>query len=181
MDQNKEKTLWSAVVGLFDPELRKLARELAALVPESSALRTEAIERAIGSLKGLIEAKAEKLSPAAGVAVEKFTDLHDFFMGALGSRPELDLDKWTREVLTEAGPRLRNAQNPATEMERIKLEFKLRKELAEMIRKELPPPPQPPDSIAAINAITDGLNNLNKKLESYLPRMRKWAEEGKRR
>lgn len=179
MDQSKNKTMWSAVAGLFDPELRKLAQELAALVPESSALRSEAVERAIGSLKGLIEARAEKFSPVAGTAVEKATDFHDLFMGALGSRPELNLDKWAREVLTEAGARLKNAQDPAAEMERIKLEFKLRKELADMIRKEIPPPSPPPDPVAAINAVTDRLDTFNKKLESYLPRMKRWAENKK--
>lgn len=175
MDQIKNRTVWSVVTGLFDPELRKLAQELATLVPESSALRSEAVERVIGSLKGLIEVQAEKFSPVAGTAVEKAIDFHDFFMGALGS-PELDLNKWTREVLTEGGARLKNAQDPAAEMERIKLEFKLRKELAEMIKKEMPPPPDP---VAAVNAVTDRLDAFNKKLESYLPRMRKWAENKK--
>ena len=179
MDQNKEKTVWAVIAGLADPNLKKLAQELAAVVPATSGLRDETFERIVGSLKGLIEAKAEKLSPAAGVAVEKVTDFFDFFSGALGPKSDLDLDNWAKEVLTEAGPRLRSAPDPAAELERVKLEFKLRRELVEMIRKELPPPPPPPDPVATINAITERLNGFNQKLESYLPRMRKWAENKK--
>lgn len=179
MDQSKEKTVWSVVAGLFDPELKKLAQELATLVPESSALRAEAFERVIGSLKGLIEAKAEGLSPAAGVAVEKATDFHDFLTGALGSRSELDLDKWVREVLTEAGARLRNATDPAAELERIKLELKLRKELAELVKQELPIPPPKPDLEATLLSWTAKLDTLNAKLEKKVAGMRKWAENKK--
>ncbi len=180
MDKNNQKTMLAVIAGIVDPVLKKWAQQLAALVPEHSAVRTEIFESVIGAFKGFIETKAEQLSPVAGVAVEKATDFGDFFSGALGS-PGLDLEKWASEVLNDAGERLRNAEDPAAELERIKLELKLRKELVEIIKAELPSSPQSIVDWQEIDKQAAAtLTGINKKMEEWLPQVKKWAKKGDR-
>ncbi len=178
MDKNNQKTLLAVVAGIADPVLKKWAQQLATLVPEHSIWRNEAFESAIGAFKGFVETKAEGFSPAAGVAVEKATDFSDFLAGALGVQSGVALEKWASEILTDAGERLRNASDPAAELERIKLELKLRKELVEIIKAELPPAPPP----LVVDQITKTLTGFNKKIEEgWLPKVRKWSAKRKKK
>ena len=176
--ENK-KPILAALAGFFDPSLRELAQKLAASIPENSPLKHQSLESALGALKGLVETLAEQLPPVAGVMVEKATDFSDFLAGALNHRPELNLEKWASEVLKDAGERLRKAQDPTAELERIKLELQLRKQLVELVRKEMPPPPpsQAPKLEAVFQSWTDDINCFNAKLERKAEKIRKWAQK----
>jgi len=178
MNINNQKTMLAIVAGIADPVLKKWAQRLANLIPEQSNLRTEAFESVIGAFKGFIETKAEKLSPIAGVAIEKATDFSDFLSGALEPRTKFDLEKWASEILNESGPRLKESQDPVVELKRIKLELELRKQLVEIIKQELPPTPPPAVDWQKIDkqvAVT--LAGINQTLEVWLPKIKKWAEE----
>ncbi len=177
MEQKSNKSIWAAVAGLLDPELRKAAQNLAEAIPKNSILRTEAVERVLGALKGAIETKAEKLSPAAGVAVEKATDFSDFLAGALGSKNALDPNEMIKEILRGATERIKKAAEPAAEVERIRQEIKSIKEIGELMKQELPPPPPSPTAgmVEVITSWTEKLNAFNTKLEGKVEGMRKWA------
>lgn len=166
-----EKTVLATLAGIADPILKKWAQRLASFVPSGSTIRTKEFESVIGALKGWVEIQAEKFSPASGVAVEKATDFADFFSGALGPQSGLDLEKWAGEVLNEAGPRLKAATDPAAEMERIQLEFKLRKKLAEIIQQEIPAPPPTTNWKEANQQLKNALTEINAKIKI-------WAEKG---
>ncbi len=169
-----EKTVLAVVAGIADPIFKKWAQKLASLVPVGSAFRTKEFESVIGALKGWIEVRAEKLSPISGVAVEKATDLADFFSGALGPSSALDLEKWASEVMSEAGPRLKQAQDPVAEMERIKLEIQLRKQLVEIIKQDLPSLQPSANWQKVDEQATTALTEINRGLEGWLSEIKKW-------
>ncbi len=180
MDRNNQKAILAVLAGIADPVLKKWAQQLAALVPEHSIWRNEAFESAIGAFKGFVETKAEGFSPAAGVAVEKATDFSDFLAGALGAKPGLNLDNWASEVLKDAGERLKNAANPAAELERIKLELKLRKELVELVKAEQPPTPNPPGEKLSklVETFQTADKNVAEKIETWRKRQT-WVKRGR--
>lgn len=138
------------------------------------------MERVIGAFKGVIETEAEGFSPAVGVVVEKATDFSDFLAGALKQQPDLDVEKWASEVLEDAGPRLRNAQDPTAELERIKLELRLRKELVEIIKAELPPTPNLLGETLSKLAVTlqTADKNAAEKIETWRKRQT-WVKRGR--
>lgn len=134
MDTKRKKQVFSAAAGALDPVLRKLAQELASSVPENSLIRNIGFETALGILKGFIEAASEDLPLAAWLSLEKATDLADFFAGALGAgNHQKEISGWMEKFFDEAGERIKTAEDPRTEIERINLEFDLRKELLERI------------------------------------------------
>lgn len=178
MDRNNQKTVLAIVAGVADPVLKKWAQKLAISIPEQSSLRTEAFESVIGAFKGFIETEAEKLSPTAGVIIEKATDFSDFLSGALGPQAGFNLEKWASEILNEAGQRLQESKDPTAELERIKLELKLKKQLVEIIKQELPPTPLPTVDWRKVDKqVAETLGGFNKKMEEWLPQVKKWAKK----
>ena len=136
----EKKAIFSALAGLFDPWFRKAAQRLAEGVPEESVFRSQSFEMALGAAKGFVEALAERMPPALGVLIEKATDVEDFFAGALKSGESQTFEKimndWQEEFLREFGERLKKAENPAHEFERLKLEFELRSELVKIVKEK---------------------------------------------
>ena len=178
MEKNKNKPFWAAAAGLLDPELRKAAQNLADAIPQGSPLRTKGVERILGALKGVAEAKAEDFSTVAGVVTEKATDFHDFFAAVLGSKTAPSSEEMIKEIMRGAPERIKKAADPAAEVERIRAEIKAAKDVAELAKQELPPPPDP---AATITALTEKINAFNAKLEGKVEKMKKWADAGKRR
>ena len=134
MDSKRKKQLFSAVAGALDPILKKIAQELASSVPKESALRSTVFETAAGVVKGFIEATAEDLPLTAWLSLEKATDLADFFTGALGAKDHTPkISSWMEDFFKEATERLKNAENPEKEFEKLKTEFELRQKLLEKI------------------------------------------------
>lgn len=135
------KNIWAGVVSALDPVLRRAAQKLASKVPTDSPLRSEITEMAIGVVKGFTEAISDSLPIPLKIAVEKATDFGDFFSGALGGKtPKTSqtMEDWMQKFFTDAGLRLRKAPNAKTEFEKLKLEFQLRQELLNMIKKTQP-------------------------------------------
>ncbi|MDP3762650.1 MAG: hypothetical protein Q8Q97_01065 [bacterium] len=180
----KKETL-AGLAGLVDPVLRNSAQKLAASLPQNSLLRSEAVEAFLGALKGFIEVNAEKLSPLASVLVEKTTDYLDFVAGAIG--PENDFEtahqKWQDKFLSESAKRLRKAEDPAKECERIKLELELQHKIKESLMEKfgsprssfgVAGPAKKPD--AEPNVWVPAIENLNNKLATLKDELTSWAQ-----
>ena len=161
MDEARKKQVVAAIAGLLDPWLRQKAQEAAGMVSENSVLRNKSVETVLGSLKGFIEAWAEKLPPAAATAIEKATDFGDFFAGALDSGTPA-AETWLKEFITDAFRRLEKTGNPETELEKIKREFEIKQELSRFIKQEQAEKKRQPSETAA--RITDRLIGFNEKL-----------------
>ncbi|MBI4118732.1 MAG: hypothetical protein HY452_00530 [Parcubacteria group bacterium] len=167
-----DKKVLASVAGLFDPVLRKLAQRLAETVSQDSPLRSEGIESVIGAFKGLAEVYAERFPALSAVAVEKLTDFADFMAVFLaedggGTKTRSLLEKF----LTEAAERLKKAENPQTEFERISMELGFIKELARAAAQK---PETKKDS--ATTALAEFLGRLNQSLEGILDRIKKPKE-----
>ena len=176
MERDKKKELLAALVGLVDPWLREKAQKTASKVPEDSPLRNKLVEAALGSLKGLIEAWAEKLPPVAATAVEKATDFSDFLAGALGSNAPA-VENHLQEFITDAFRRLREAENPTVEFEKIKLEFGMRQQLLELVQQSQKKESEPKDKPTTWAA--ERLSGFNQRLEEHIKAMKTHrAEKG---
>ncbi|MBI4120409.1 MAG: hypothetical protein HY454_02990, partial [Parcubacteria group bacterium] len=130
-ESQTQKQVAAGVAGLFDPVLRKLAQRLAETVSPDSPLRTESVETVIGAFKGFAEVYAERFPILTSVAVEKLTDFADFMAVFLAeSGHEIKTQDVLDKFLAEAAERLKKAENPQTEFERISMELGFIKELA---------------------------------------------------
>lgn len=137
---NRTKVLWASIAGLADPLLNKLARQLAATVPEGSPIRGRTAELAMGVVKGFIEAAADAWSVPIATLVEKVTDFGDFFSGALGTstaeQRRTAIDPWMASFIEEAKARLGASKEPLQELEELQRELTLRIELIKQLGEE---------------------------------------------
>lgn len=128
-----DKKWLSGIAGLFDPALIKFAREIAEKIPEGSLLRSNLAESLLGALRGIVEAHAEKFSGASSVTIEKLSDLSEFLSATLlrtkGKTNKQDLLK---DFLAQVLERLRSAEDPQKEFDRIKEELTLFNQIMEM-------------------------------------------------
>ncbi|MEK7609095.1 MAG: hypothetical protein AAB476_01285 [Patescibacteria group bacterium] len=166
-----DKKVLAGVAGLFDPILRKLAQRLAQSVSPDSPLRTESIESVIGAVKGFAEVYAERFPTLSAVAVEKATDFADFLAVFLAEGGvETKTQSQLKDFLADAAERLKKAENPQVEFERINLELGFIKDLARSAAQK----PEVKDSPTAL-ALTESLGRLNQSLE----KTRDWLKKPK--
>ncbi len=182
----KKKQLLSAAAGALDPILKKIAQELASSVPKESALRSTAFETAAGVVKGFIEATAEDLPIAAWLSLEKATDLADFFTGALGAKDHTPkISSWMEDFFKEATERLKNAENPEKEFEKLKTEFELRQKLLEKIEGLIKEPVTSGQAKNQWQTLFHKLQEIyqskSESLEETAVKTENWAESKKRK
>ena len=171
-EKQMKKQISAGLLGLLDPLIRRAAQELAAKIPGDSIVRTEKFETFFGAVKGFAEAWAEKYPAVISALIEKLTDFEDFLSVALAN-PEhrQQAVKWLDGFLEDSGERLKNAQDPQKEFERINLELELRKKLYESVHGK------PADAPKKETSDTPNpLEQLNAKLESTLEKMKKRRE-----
>lgn len=120
----------NTLLSVLDPELRKVAQKWWATIPDDSPLKGELFERVFGVFKGWAETKARGMGPLGDV-VEKLTDVGDFAVrGPKGVKAAQD---WMSRFYAEAAKRIEKAADPKAELEKVKLEFELRRELLKVI------------------------------------------------
>lgn len=186
MDSKRKKQLLSAAAGALDPILKKIAQELASSVPEKSLLRSTAFETAAGVVKGFIEATAEDLPLTAWLSLEKATDLADFFTGALGAKNhQSEISSWMEEFLKDAVERLKNAENPEEEFEKLKTEFELRQKLMEKVEGIIKETVTPSDTKnrwqTLFHKLRDVYQSRIQSLEATAAKAEDWAKSKKRK
>ena len=172
-EKQKEKQITAGLLGLLDPIIRQSAEKLASKISGDSILRTKAFETIFGAVKGFVEAYAEKYPALASASVEKVTDFLDFLSVAIAN-PEhrQSAVKWLDGFLEESGERLKNAQDPQQEFDRINQELELRKKLYESAHGK------PADAPKKETGDKENpLEQINTKLESALEKMRARREE----
>ncbi|TSC91299.1 MAG: hypothetical protein G01um10142_27 [Parcubacteria group bacterium Gr01-1014_2] len=122
----------NTLLSVLDPELRKVAQKWWAIIPDDSPLKSEFFERVFGVFKGWAETKARGMGPLGDV-VEKLTDVGDFaVMGPKGVKAAQD---WMDRFYSEAAKRIEKAADPKVELEKVKLDFELRRELLKVIEE----------------------------------------------
>lgn len=122
----------NTLLSVLDPELRKVAQKWWAIIPDDSSLKSELFERVFGVFKGWAETKVRGMGPIGDV-VEKLTDVGDFAVrGPKGIKAAHD---WMDRFYAEAAKRIEKATDPEAELERVKLEFELRRELLGVIEE----------------------------------------------
>ncbi|MEK7622065.1 MAG: hypothetical protein AAB415_02705, partial [Patescibacteria group bacterium] len=124
----------NTLLSVLDPESRKLAQTWWASIPEGSPLKTELFERVFGIFKAWAETKAKGMGPI-GEVIEKLTDIGDFAVRG-GPKPDVKTSQaWMDRFFIDAGKRLEKTANPKIEIEKIKLEFELRRDLLKVIEE----------------------------------------------
>lgn len=122
----------NTLLSTLDPELRKFAQRIWATIPDSSPLKTETFERVFGVFKAWAEKRASGIGPIGDI-VEKLTDVGDFAVrGPKGVKAAHD---WMDRFYAEAAKRIEKAADPKAELEKVKLEFELRRELLKVIEE----------------------------------------------
>lgn len=157
-----EKKWISGIAGLLDPALVKFAQDLRDLVGKyqlGSLLRSNLGESLVGALRGIIEAHAEKYPALGAVGVEKLSDLSKFLSATLARAQKTDYQDLLQDFLAQTAARLRKAENPHEEFEKIKEELVLFKQIMQIAR-------QKPESSSPV------LENLNQKLEELRDRLK---------
>jgi hypothetical protein len=167
-DKQTKKEIDAGTLGLFDIVLRKAAERFAGTIPDDSIARTKIFEIIFGGLKGFVEARAERYPAIVSALVEKVTDYLDFLSVAITNPEHRQLAiKWLEKFLEEAGERLKNANDPKQEFERISLELKLRKGLYETAYGK-----SANVTKTETNKTTNLIDAINAKLEKKLQQMR---------
>lgn len=122
----------NTLLSVLDPELRKVAQKWWATIPDDSPLKGELFERVFGVFKGWAETRAKGMGPFGDV-VEKLTDVGDFAVrGPKGIKAAQD---WMDKFYSEAAKRIEKAVDPKAELEKIELEFELRRDLLKVIEE----------------------------------------------
>ncbi|MBI4993572.1 hypothetical protein HZC33_01250 [Candidatus Wolfebacteria bacterium] len=140
--------LFGGLVGILDPEIRKLAEKMVEGVPKNSFFRSEKFERILGIFKGWLESKSKGKSPGMAMAIEKFTDFLNFVGVSLSVKTCNDAgsgkkekkvveiaDDWMSSFFKEASDRIAKSSDPKTEFARLKEEFELRLQILELVKK----------------------------------------------
>jgi len=181
MPKNLGKAL-NPIASLADPELRKAAERFARAIPEDSVLRTEGAERLFGGIKGHIEEWAHDLNPTPRMAVEKIIDFFDFASVHLADGGDTSVSgiaaNWVGKFLADAPERIKNADDPTAEAERIHEEFLACKLIADTLSDELGFDDRPKevdinqiDWKAKREQIDQTLDGVGKKVAPFLGRL----------
>lgn len=155
-----DKKLLAGVAGLFDPKIIKLAQEIAEKIPEGSFFRSNLSEHLLGVLRGIVETHAESFSTPTSVVVEKLGNFSGFLSAILtktkGKTKEGEL---LQVFLAETLQRLRSAENPQKEFERIKEELTLFNQIIQLAH------PQKESSSPALERFNKRLQELRDRLK----------------
>lgn len=128
-----------SAVGALDRPLRQAAEKLARSISKSSWVWSASAETLAGVMRGFLEAVAKTLPSGWDITLEKVTDFIDFFYGA-GSHAKTSEgpvavavnQNWVSFFFETAQKRVREAQDPMKESERIIQEFE---ELAKILQR----------------------------------------------
>lgn len=155
-----DKKWLAGMAGLFDPALIGFAKEIAEKIPEENLLRSNLAESLLGALRGIVEVHAEKFSGASSVAVEKLSNLSGFISAVLtrtkGKTTKQDLLK---DFLAQTLERLRMAEDPQKEFEKIKEEITLFNQIMKVAYPE-------------IESSSPALESLNKRLQEIRDKLK---------
>lgn len=124
----------NTLLSVWDPEFRKWAQEKWSRIPDGHFLKSVPFERGFGVFKGWAEKKSGSLSWPLGDVVEKLTDIGDFAIRGTKGAKDTAHD-WMDRFYGEASKRIEKAPDPEAELEKIKLEFELRRELLKVIEE----------------------------------------------
>lgn len=131
------KDLVSAVSGALDPDIQKLAIKIANQLPKDSVLRKDWSRRVIGVLRTYAERLADKYEepgPIIGDVLSSFTNSLSIALGhPMTAGAELAASGWLDAFLKESIERLKTAQDPRAEMDKIKIELEMRRELIKLV------------------------------------------------
>lgn len=143
-DKTNKKKLYGAAMGLLDPLLQEGAKKIASKVAPKSPLRGLAFRETLGVINGFMEAVAGDLPPVIGAVMEKSSDFFDFFGQALTGVEKKEKEEkiakakdWMENFFSSAAERLTKSQVPKDELEKIKLEFELRRELLKFMEEAM--------------------------------------------
>jgi hypothetical protein len=159
MADKSEKERLELLISIFNREIYGLGSKLAGAVPGDSLIRSDLFQRLLGPLTAYLEHKEDKVSSTSGAFIAKAVDLLTAFAATLtntGGAGAVTREKWIDDLIRDAGARIRSAEDPEAEMQRIKREFELRTSLLDFIRQKSTS--QTPDQDAS--SLTDDLSRL---------------------
>src|SRR3989344_1389446 len=131
------KELLAATSGALDPDLQNLAIQLANQLPQDSVLRKDWTRRVLGILRTYTERMADKYQEPGPIVGDIFSSFVNSLSIALGhplsAKAEVEASGWLDAFMKESIQRLKTATDPRAEMDKIKLELEMRRELISLV------------------------------------------------
>ncbi|MEK7564746.1 MAG: hypothetical protein AAB501_00715 [Patescibacteria group bacterium] len=155
-----DKRWIAGMAGLFDPASIKRIQELAEKIPEGSLLRSNLAEYISGVLRGIVETHAEKFSNTSSVVVKKLGDFSGFLSTVLAqTKSNTTKQDLLQNFLAQILERLRSAEDPQKEFEKIKGEITLFNQIMEL-------------AYPKVESASPVLESFNKKLQEIRDKLK---------